>query len=78
MVDEREGAKSIDYVSEEKGEKSKSKKKKPDIDGQSPDGRKEKGGGALREKEDFLLFIYKENPEDFLHEQLRVFFSSQL
>lgn len=46
MVDEREGAKSIDYVSEEKGEKIESKKKKPDIDGQSPDGRKEKGGGA--------------------------------
>ncbi|PPS15284.1 hypothetical protein GOBAR_AA05288 [Gossypium barbadense] len=46
-----QGAKSIDYVSEEKGEEQiESKKKKPDIDGQSPDGRKEKGGGALREK----------------------------
>lgn len=55
MVDEREGAKSIDYVSEEKGEKIESKKKKPDIDGQSPDGRKEKGGGALREKVFFFV-----------------------
>ncbi|KAG4157559.1 hypothetical protein ERO13_D02G069350v2 [Gossypium hirsutum] len=108
MADEREGAKSIDYVPEEKGEeKIESKKTKPDIDGQSPDGRKEKRGGALKEKffcyiylkktiinlyfpievimenmislgsenqEGFLLFFYKENPEDFLHEQLRVFF----
>lgn len=56
MVDE-----SIDYVLEEKGEeKIESKKKKPDIDGQSPDARKEKRGDALKQK--FLvLYIFKKN-----------------